>query len=124
MIITLLDGTTVDSTHVTFDPGSYHFYADTIDITDQLYQSDKVTLGGSAYDKKTDNIRLSNQVHPDLNHAGSESVTTNFLDNVNNEVQTVAANGAATVNAAKTGLITPLAIILVASVVLVLILKD
>lgn len=123
MYVTLLNGDTVDSKDVSFDPGSYHFTANGNDITDQLYQADKRVLGGSAYDVTKDDIRLSNEAHPGLNQAGSTSTVDNFLGNMDSSISSIGTTISG-IGTSSTATLTPIAIILVAAVVLIVLVKD
>jgi hypothetical protein len=62
MIVTLLDGNTVDSSSIVFDDRSYHFYIGATDITRDLRRVDKLELVPN-FDVERDNIRASQEAH-------------------------------------------------------------
>lgn len=89
-MLTLLDGSSVDSDFLRFDPEHYHFYlgtgADAQDLTDLIRRSDKEALIEN-FDVEKENERIyvekyfreHGKLPPDI---GSDSVWWNFQDQI------------------------------------------
>ncbi len=60
MLITLINGTQLESDTLTFDPDTYHFTVNGINITDDIRRVDKVALIPD-FDVEKENARLFNE---------------------------------------------------------------
>jgi hypothetical protein len=96
MTITLISGQEVDSNRVQFDAQAQRFYltsgnSDAVeDITEQLRQDDRITLGGPGYDVNGELIRRS-EGRQNKKAPSEESTSTSgqFWRNLDDEVETV-----------------------------------
>lgn len=88
MVITLLDGTLVETSDVRFEPSTHHFYWDSgaagwLDVTNTMTRAQK--LMWPDFDPQKDNLRLFTQAHPSANPVSSTSPTAIFFDQIYNE---------------------------------------
>lgn len=60
MIVTLTNGDQVDSSGLTFNPGSYHVFWGTFDVTKIMRQNDKVQVF-PGFSRELDNVRASDE---------------------------------------------------------------
>lgn len=85
MIVTLIDGTRVESSELTLNQSTYHVFWGTVDITANMRQNDKVLVFPN-FSRATDNNRASDEspYHPPT-VVGSTSTAAIFWNQIIHE---------------------------------------